>query len=431
MGQTAKLILPDKEIELPVIEGTEQERAVDVGKLRSETGYITLDPGYVNTGSCTSSITYIDGEKGILKYRGIPIEVLAEKSSFLEVSYLLINGRLPTQAELDSFEELIRQHSLLHESVRRFYEGFPRDAHPMGILASVVCALSGFYQDESTGDEQDTSYLNSIRILAKLPTITAWAYRTSIGRPFMYPDFTRSYSENFLYMMFGTPSAPYDVAPEVVEVLNLLMVLHADHEQNCSTSTVRMVRSSMSNMFACIGAGICALWGPRHGGANQHVIEMLEKIRSDGGDVKKFVERAKGGDKDSRLMGFGHRVYKNFDPRAKIIKEAADRALAKLNLSDELLDIAKELEEVALKDDYFVEKKLYPNVDFYSGIIYKALGIPVPAFPVMFALGRAPGWIANAKEYTEDPQNRIGRPRQIYTGETQRAYVPIDQRKAG
>ncbi|RMG45152.1 MAG: citrate synthase [Candidatus Dadabacteria bacterium] len=427
MGETAELKLPGKSISLPIVEGSEGEKAIDIARLRSETGYITLDPGFVNTGSCTSEITFIDGEKGILRYRGIPIEQLAEKSSFLEVSYLLINGKLPTASELEEFTEDIRRHTMLHEDVKRFYDGFPRDAHPMAILASVVSSLSAFYQDE-VGTPEEVSYLNSIRLLAKLPTIVAWAYKKSVGQPFMYPDNNRDYCENFLYMMFGLPAERYEVDPVYVEVLDKLLILHADHEQNCSTSTVRVVRSSMSNMFACITAGICALWGHRHGGANQRVIEMLEQIRNDGCNVEKYVELAKKKDSGFRLMGFGHRVYKNFDPRARIIKEACDRLLNKLHISDPLLEIAQKLERAALEDDYFKERKLYPNVDFYSGIIYKAMGIPVPAFTVMFALGRLPGWIAQAKEYTEDPKNKISRPRQIYTGPTAVDYTPIEER---
>lgn len=427
--QKAIIRLPDgKEIELPVVVGSEGEHAVDISQLRAQTGYITLDPGYGNTGSCLSSITFIDGEKGILRYRGIPIEQLAEQVSFLECSYLLINGKLPTRLELERFENEIRHHTMLQEDMKSFYDGFPTDAHPMAILASVVSSLSTFYQDEP-GSPEEVSYLNSIRLLAKLPTIAAYAYKKSVGHPFMYPDNSRNYCENFLYMMFGLPTARYEVDPLYVDVLNTLLVLHADHEQNCSTSTVRVVRSSMCNMFATIAAGICALWGHRHGGANQSVIEMLEEIRSNGGDVKKYVELAKDKNSTFRLFGFGHRVYKNFDPRAKIIKRKCDQVLQKLNVSDPLLDIARELEEAALNDEYFIERKLYPNVDFYSGIIYKAMGIPVEAFTVMFALGRLPGWIAHAKEFVEDPTNRISRPRQIYTGATLTDLIPLEDRK--
>ncbi|MCB0353267.1 MAG: citrate synthase [Bdellovibrionales bacterium] len=428
MSETAELKLPDGQVvQLPVVEGSAGERAIDIANLRAESKYITLDPGFGNTGSCLSSITFIDGDNGVLLYRGIPIEELCAHSSFLETSFLLINGRLPKKAELESFESEITRHTMLYEDVKNFYDGFPRDAHPMAILASVVCSLSSFYQDEQ-GSPGEVSYLNSIRLMAKLPTIAAWAYKRSVGQPFMYPSNNLRYCENFLYMMFGLPVEEYEPDPAVVEALDTLLILHADHEQNCSTSTVRLVRSSMTNMFACIASGICALWGSRHGGANQEVIEMLEQIQEDGGNVKKFVEMAKDRDSGFRLMGFGHRVYKNFDPRAKIIKAKCDKVLERLKVADPLLDIAKELEEAALNDDYFKEKKLYPNVDFYSGIIYKAMGIPTNAFTVMFALGRLPGWIAHAKEYTEEPKNRIGRPRQIYTGPESAHWLPFDQR---
>jgi len=426
--ETAKVTVGGKTVELPVVVGTEQEKGIDITRLRQDTGYITLDPGFVNTGSCQSAITFIDGDKGILRYRGIPIEVLAEKSDFLETSFLLMNGKLPTASELEGFRTDITRHTMLHEDVKRFYNGFPSDAHPMAILASVVCSLSAFYQNEK-GNEDELSNLNSIRLLAKLPTIAAYAYKKSIGQPFIYPDNAREYCENFLYMMFALPAEEYRVDPDWVKALHLLFILHADHEQNCSTSTVRVVRSSMSNIYACIASGICALWGPRHGGANQEVIEMLEQIQADGGGVKKYVEMAK--DKKNthfRLMGFGHRVYKNYDPRAKIIKQVCDKLLTKRKMRDPLLDIAKELEEVALKDSYFIEKKLYPNVDFYSGIIYRAMGIPTPAFPVMFAIGRLPGWIAHAKELTSDESMKIGRPRQIYTGPTVADYTPVSKR---
>ncbi len=427
MTKTAEIRLPDKTIQLPIYEGSEGEKAIDVSDLRAQTGYITIDSGFMNTGSCTSKITFIDGEKGILRYRGIPIDVLAEKSNFLETSYLLMNGKLPAQNELDAFTNRIKRHTMLHEDIKAFFSGFPRDAHPMAILSSVVCSLSTFYQNE-TRPEPELSELNNIRLMAKLPTIAANAYKKSIGQPFVYPDNSMSYCENFLHMMFSVPSEKYYVDPDHVEALNQLLILHADHEQNCSTSTVRMVRSSLGNLFGCIAAGICALWGPRHGGANQEVIEMLESMRKEGGNVKKYIEMAKDKNSKFRLFGFGHRVYKNFDPRAKIIKGSCDRLLNKLKTSDPLLDLAKELEEAALKDDYFIEKKLYPNVDFYSGIIYKAMGIPVPAFTVMFALGRLPGWLAHAKEYTTDPKNKIGRPRQIYTGEQISEYIPMEKR---
>lgn len=427
MAEIAKLVLPDKTVELPILQGTEGEKAIDVTELRAKTGYITLDPGFVNTGSCTSAITFIDGDKGILHYRGFPIEVLAARSNFLETSYLLLNGKLPTAGELACFTDRIQRHTMLHEDIKGFFSGFPRDAHPMAILASVVCSLSTFYQNDNRPDAE-LAELHIVRLMAKLPTIAAFAYKKSIGQPFIYPDNTRSYCENFLHMMFAVPSEKYEVDPDLVDIMNLLLILHADHEQNCSTSTVRMVRSSMSNLFACIASGICALWGPRHGGANQEVIEMLEEIRDSGGNVKKYVEMAKDKSSKFRLMGFGHRVYKNFDPRAKIIKAACDKLLKKMKSNDPLLDIAKQLEEAALSDPYFIEKKLYPNVDFYSGIIYKAMGIPVPAFPVMFALGRLPGWLAHAKEFEVDPKNKIGRPRQIYGGNTNAEFVPIEKR---
>jgi len=427
MGSKAELHHDGSIFEMPVIEGTENEKAIDIGQLRASTGLITMDPGYVNTGSCESAITFIDGEKGILRYRGIPIDVLAEKATFLEVAYLLIKGKLPNQKELDDFTDRVSRHTMLHEDIKRFYDGFRRDAHPMAILASVACSLSTFYQDQE-GSRKEITELNSIRLIAKLPTIAAYAYKKSIGEPFIYPDNSKSYCENFLHMMFARPSEKYEVDPDHVKALEMLLILHADHEQNCSTSTVRMVRSAGTNLFACITAGICALWGPRHGGANQRVMEMLEQIRNDGSDVKKYVQLAKTKDSEFRLMGFGHRVYKNFDPRATILKQQCDKLLAKMKKPDPLLDIAKELEEAALKDEYFVERKLYPNVDFYSGIIYKALGIPVSSYTGMFALGRLPGWIAHAKEFSRDPANRIGRPRQIYTGPEKSDYIPMDKR---
>jgi citrate synthase len=429
MSETAQLKLGDQMIELPVVVGTENEKGIDVSALRQKTGYITLDNGYMNTGACSSAITFIDGEQGILRYRGIPIEVLAEKSTFLETSYLLINGKLPNQVELDAFTDRVRRHTMLHEDIKRFFDGFPRDAHPMAILASVVSSLSTFYQHETDRTENEQLQLNMVRLLAKLPTIAAFAYKKSIGQPFMYPQNSTSYCENFLHMMFSTPAEHYEVDPVMVDTLNLLLILHADHEQNCSTSTVRMVSSSKANLFAAITAGICALWGPRHGGANEEVIDMLEQMRADGGKVQKYVDMAKDKNAKFKLMGFGHRVYKNFDPRAKIIKAACDKLLTTMKISDPLLDLAKELEEVALKDSYFVERKLYPNVDFYSGIIYKAMKIPTRAFTVMFALGRLPGWIAHAKEYGEEVGNKINRPRQIYTGPEISQYVPIEQRR--
>jgi citrate synthase len=428
MSETAELRVGEEVIELPVITGTENERAVDVSALRGSTGLITLDNGYMNTGSCQSAITFIDGEKGILRYRGIPIEILAEKSTFLETSYLLINGKLPNRDELAHFTDRVRRHTMLHEDIKGFFDGFPRDAHPMAILASVVSSLSTFYQHELDKPEEVQFDLNTIRLLAKLPTIAAFAYKKSIGQPIMYPQNHMTYCENFLHMMFSTPAEHYEVDPVMAETLNLLLILHADHEQNCSTSTVRMVASSKANLCAAITAGICALWGPRHGGANESVIEMLEQMRQEGGKVQKYVDMAKDKESNFKLMGFGHRVYKNFDPRAKIIKTACDKLLESLKISDPLLDLAKELEEAALKDPYFVERKLYPNVDFYSGIIYKAMKIPTRAFTVMFALGRLPGWIAHAKEYSLEVGNRINRPRQVYTGPNVSEYVSMDER---
>ena len=429
MSEIAELKLAGQTIELPVIVGSENEKGIDVSSLRGKTGYITLDNGYMNTGACSSAITFIDGEKGILRYRGIPIEVLAERSSFLETSYLLIEGKLPTREELDSFTNRVRRHTMIHEDIKRFYDGFPRDAHPMAILASVVSSLSTFYQHEESRPEAEQFALNSIRLLAKLPTIAASAYKKSIGQPLMYPQNHMSYCENFLHMMFSTPAEHYDVDPVMTETLNLLLILHADHEQNCSTSTVRMVSSSKANIFASITAGICALWGPRHGGANEEVIDMLTQMRDDGGGVKRYIDKAKDKNSTFKLMGFGHRVYKNFDPRANILKAACDKLLTRMKISDPLLDLAKELEEAALKDPYFVERKLYPNVDFYSGIIYKAMGIPTRAFTVMFALGRLPGWIAHAKEYSQEVGNKINRPRQIYTGAQLSEYIPMEHRK--
>lgn len=427
-NQKVQIKIGDKAADLPVIVGSEGEIGVDITKLRAQTGFITLDQGYMNTGSCKSAITFIDGEKGVLRYRGIPIEVLAERSTFVEVAYLLIYGKLPNRQALTAFSNELTRHTLLHEDIKRFYDGFPKDAHPMAILASVVCSLSTFYQNES-GNEEEVNHLNTVRLLAKLPTIAAFAYKKSVGQPFIYPDNQLGYSANFLKMMFSLPCEEYQIDPDIVKVLDLLLILHADHEQNCSTSTVRFVGSSKVNLFAAISAGICALWGPLHGGANQEVLEMLEIIHKDGGDVKKCVEMAKQKDSGFRLMGFGHRVYKNYDPRAKIIKGACDQVLSKMKRKDPLLDIARKLEEAALNDPYFKERKLYPNVDFYSGIIYRALGIPVPAFTVMFALGRLPGWIAHWRESMSDPDQKIARPRQIYTGPTLSDYVPIEQRK--
>ena len=418
----ATLLLNGKEYSLPVITGTESEVAIDVTTLRAKSGAITYDPAYGNTGSCSSRITFIDGENGILRYRGYPIEQLAERATFVEVAYLLIYGELPTETELTNFRERLTRHTLIHEDMKKFFEGFPPSAHPMAILSAMVASLSAYYPDT---EERET---NIIRLLAKLPTIAAFSYKKSVGQPFIYPRNDLSYTQNFLRMMFAVPAEPYESPSVLDRALNLLLILHADHEQNCSTSTVRMVGSSKANLFATTSAGICALWGPLHGGANQEVLEMLQQIRSDGGDVAKYVRLAKDKTSSFKLMGFGHRVYKNFDPRAKILKKAADEVLASLGVRDPLLDIAKELEGFALSDPYFVERKLYPNVDFYSGIIYRAMGIPTDMFTVMFALGRLPGWIAQWKEMIEDDSMRINRPRQLYTGATERNFVPLNER---
>jgi citrate synthase len=424
----AELNLGDTTFEATMIVGSEGEKAVDISNLRAKTGIVTLDPAYMNTASTKSAITFLDGEKGILRYRGIPIEQLAEQSTFVETSFLLIYGHLPSADELKTFSTLLTRHSLIHEDMKRFFDGFPSTAHPMAVLSSMVVSLSSFYPDALDVDNKAHRDITVARLMAKLRTIAAFAFKKSIGQPFVYPKNSLSYCANFLNMMFSVPAEPYEVDPEVVKVMNLLLILHADHEQNCSTSTVRMVGSAKANLFASISAGICALWGPLHGGANQEVIEMLQVVHSDGGNVNKYIELAKHKDSKFRLMGFGHRVYKNFDPRAKIIKAAADRMLGKLGIKDPLLDVAKGLEEAALKDSYFVERKLYPNVDFYSGIIYRALGFPTNMFTVLFALGRLPGWIAHWKEMIEDPSTKIGRPRQIYIGPTARDYVPIEQR---
>ncbi|AIJ26300.1 citrate synthase [Amycolatopsis methanolica] len=427
-GGTVSLRLPTGEHELKVVNAVEGAPGVELGKLLASTGYITYDPGFVNTGSCSSAITYIDGDAGILRYRGYPIEQLAERSSFLEVSYLLIYGNLPTQAQLDDFTQKINRHTLLHEDLKRFFDGFPRDAHPMPVLSSAVSALSTFYQDSLNPFDEPNVELSTVRLLAKVPTLAAYAYKKSIGQPFLYPDNSLGLVENFLRMTFGLPAEPYEVDPEVAKALDLLFILHADHEQNCSTSTVRLVGSSEANLFASISAGIMALFGPLHGGANSAVLEMLNGIKAEGGDVANFVNRVKNKEKGVRLMGFGHRVYKNYDPRAKIIKRTADQILGKLAPNDELLDIAKRLEETALSDDYFIERKLYPNVDFYTGLIYRALGFPTQFFTVLFALGRLPGWIAHWREMINDPQTKIGRPRQIYIGEKEREYTAISER---
>ena len=428
MSETAQLKIGDKTYDFPVIEGTEGEKAIDISKLRDLTGYVTLDIGYKNTGATTSAITFLDGERGILKYRGYPIEQLAEKSSFIEVAYLLIHGELPTEKELKNFQYEISRHTLVHEDMKKFFDGFPSKSHPMGQLSSLVCALSAFYP-ESLKPAQTTEelHLSIIKMLAKMATVVSWIYKKSLGHPYIYPQNRYDYVTNFLHMTFGQRTEQIEIDPVIVSAMNTLLILHADHEQNCSTSTVRIVGSSESNIYASVSAGISALWGPLHGGANQAVIEMLEKIKADGGDTDKWIAKAKDKNDPFRLMGFGHRVYKNFDPRAKIIKKACDDILEKLGIDDEVLEIAKKLEEVALKDPYFVERKLYPNVDFYSGIIYRALGFPTEMFTVLFALGRLPGWIAQWKEMKENKEP-IGRPRQIYVGATNRDYVDIKNR---
>ena len=428
MSEQAKLVVNDQEIDLPVTVGSENERGLDISRLRADTGLITLDEGYVNTGAVQSGITYLDGEAGILRYRGYPIEDIAANCDFLETAYLLMHGDLPTADQISGFRSSIQQHTMLHEDLRTFYNGFPRDAHPMAILSSVVSAMSTFYQDSL--DPHDPSHVDvSVhRLLAKLPTIAAYSYKKSIGQPFVYPQNDLNYCENFLQMMFAVPSEPYEIDPDFVDALNLLLIVHADHEQNCSTSTVRMVGSANANLFASISAGIGALWGPSHGGANEACVKMLEQIIENGGDVKKFVSMAKDKKSGFRLMGFGHRVYKNHDPRATLIKGHCDKLLAKLNIDDPLFEVAQELAEVALSDPYFVERKLYPNVDFYSGVIYRALGIPIPMFTVLFAIGRLPGWIAHWMEMHGSENFRICRPRQVYTGSTERAVVPIEER---
>ena len=428
MSDTAEIKVHGQSYELPIIEGTENETAIDIGSFRGKSGVITLDSGFKNTGSTTSAITFLDGEKGILRYRGYSIEELAEKSSFLEVSYLLIYGELPTAEQLSNFEGSIREHTMVHEDIKKILEGFPSNAHPMGVLSSLVTSLTAFYP-KSLDPNRSAEGVNKsiIRILAKLPTMAAWAYKNEVGHPVNYPNNKLDYCSNFLQMMFALPAEQYEVDPVVANALDKLLILHADHEQNCSTSTVRFVGSSHASLYASISAGINALWGPLHGGANSAVINMLENIRKDGGDTKKWMAKAKDKDDPFRLMGFGHRVYKNFDPRARIIKKAADDVLDKLGVNDPVLDIAKGLEEVALSDEYFVERKLYPNVDFYSGIIYRALGIPVDMFTVMFAMGRLPGWIAQWKEMRENKEP-IGRPRQIYTGYNLRSYKEMSDR---
>ncbi len=428
MSEIAKFELDGKTYEFPVIEGTENEKAIDISTLRGKSGYITIDPGFKNTGSTQSAITFLDGEEGILRYRGYPIEQLAEQASFTEVAYLLIYGELPSQEKLASFQNSITKHTLVHEDMKQFFEAYPAKAHPMGVLASMVCSLSTFYPESLDPNRSPESKDTTIhRLIAKLPTLAAWSYKNAIRHPFMYPKNDLDYCSNFMHMMFAMPTEEYQIDPVVSSALNKLLILHADHEQNCSTATTRIVGSSQVNLYAAIAAGITALWGPLHGGANQAVIEMLEKIDADGGDVDKWVLKAKDKDDSFRLMGFGHRVYKNFDPRATIIKKACDDILEKMGIEDPLLDIAKKLEKVALEDDYFIARNLYPNVDFYSGIIYRALGIPTEMFTVMFAIGRLPGWIAQWKEMIEGGEP-IGRPRQVYTGATKRDYVPLSKR---
>ncbi|WBC15621.1 citrate synthase [Micromonospora sp. WMMA1998] len=423
-----KLDHPGGQLSMPVQSAVEGPAGIGVSKLLKETGMTTYDPGFVNTASCSSAITYIDGDAGILRYRGYPIDQLAEKSSFLEVSYLLIYGELPSQTQLTEFSERIRRHSLLHEEMRRFFDGFPREAHPMAVLSSAVSAISTFYQDSLDPFDSEHVEMSTVRLMAKVPTIASYAYKKSIGQPLLYPDNSLGYVENFLRMTFGVPAEPYEVDPVVARVLDMLFILHADHEQNCSTSTVRLVGSSNANLFASVSAGVNALFGPLHGGANQAVLEMLQKIQADGGDVRTFVQKVKDKQDGVKLMGFGHRVYKNYDPRAAIVKKAAQDVLGRMAKPDPLLDLAMQLEEIALADDFFVSRRLYPNVDFYTGLIYKAMGFPTKMFTVLFALGRLPGWIAQWREMINDPETKIGRPRQIYTGAAEREYLPAADR---
>jgi citrate synthase len=428
MSEQAELILGERKINLPVVIGTEEEKAIDIRELRSRTGYITLDSGYANTGSCESAITFIDGEAGILRHRGIPIEELAERSTFVETAFLIIYGHLPTAEELGRFSMLLTENAMLHEDMKFHFEGFPATAHPMAIISSMINAAACFWPELMEGGDPMKDFdLHAARLISQVRTIAAFSFRKSRGLPINYPNPEFTYAENFLHMMFSEPHRAYDLKPEVVKALDLILLLHADHEQNCSTATVRMVASSRANLFASAAAGVCALWGPLHGGANQAVIEMLQKIHAEGDDGSRFVREVKEGTKGRRLMGFGHRVYKNYDPRAKIIKRKCDELLAALRIDDPLLDIAKHLEEVAIRDSYFVERKLYPNVDFYSGIIMRALGIPLKMFPVMFAIGRMPGWIANFREIAAD-EARIYRPRQIYVGPKLSPYVAITER---
>ena len=428
MADSAHLQVNGVDIDLPIITGSEGEKALDISKLREKTKLVTLDPAFMNTASTESAITFLDGDKGILRYRGIPIEELGDKSTFIETAYLLIYGHLPNKSELSKFEHLLTRHSMIHEDMKRFFDGYPITAHPMAILSAMVTSLSSFYPQALDAKADEFRDITIIRLMAKLATLAAFSYKKSIGHPFIYPRNDLDYCSNFLRMMFAVPAEEYQIDPTAVRAMNLLLILHADHEQNCSTSTVRLVGSAQTNLFASISAGICALWGPLHGGANQEVVEMLHDIQRRGLTTQQFIDQVKDKKSGAKLMGFGHRVYKNFDPRAKIIKKACDDLLSKLGIRDPLLDLAKELEETALKDPYFVERKLYPNVDFYSGIIYRALGIPTQMFTVMFALGRLPGWIAHWKEMIESPATKIGRPRQIYTGKTENHYLPIESR---
>lgn len=430
MSETAKFILDGKTYEFPVIVGSEGEKAIDIAKLRAQTGYVTLDHGFGNTGACGSAITFLDGEKGVLRYRGYPVEAVAEHGTFVETAYLLIYGELPTQSQLTAFSKAFTDHAPIHPDMTNFFTGYPSTGHPMAILSAMVCSLSAYYpeliKEEPTTDDIDQS---AVQLLSKVRTIAAYSYKKSIGQPYVPPRADLMYIPNFLNMMFSTAQKEYRMDDTVVNALRAVLILHADHEQNCSTSTVRLVGSSWANLFASVSAGICALWGPLHGGANQEVIEMLEAMHREGGNIQKYINRAKDPDDNYRLMGFGHRVYKNYDPRAKIIKRQADELLNKLGIHDPLLDLAKKLEEAVLKDDYFKERKLYPNVDFYSGIIYKAIGIPTTMFPVMFAIGRMPGWIAHWREMKQSPATKIGRPRQIYTGKLTRDFIPIKDRR--
>jgi len=427
-ADTASLTVGDRSVELPLIRGSEDEAAVDISRLRAETGLITMDTGYGNTGSCTSAITFVDGDRGVLLYRGYPIEQLAEKSTFLEVAYLLIYGELPAADDLERFVAEITHHTLIREEMRHFFDSFPHDAHPMAVLASGTVGMSTFYPDSHEISDAAAVELTTLRLIAKLPTLAAWSFKKAIGQPYVYPRNDLGYAANLLHMMFAVPSEDYEVKPEVADALDLLLILHADHEQNCSTATVRMVGSAHANLYASISAGISALWGPLHGGANEAVIRTLERIVADGGNVQKYVDRAKEASSGFKLPGFGHRVYKNFDPRAKIIKAAADRVLAATGADGALFEVAKRLEEVALHDEYFVQRKLYANVDFYSGLIYHAIGFPKNMFTNCFAIGRLPGWIAQWREMMASKETKIGRPRQVYVGATERDYVPIDQR---